>query len=274
LRGKFASIVAPKTLPLSFVSSPDSDSHPLNPSTSHQHHADSHLNRLNSANAAFTLIEMVVVILIIGTLAALLMGAATSAFDRARKTQAKNDVTQLVTAINAFYTEYGRYPVNVTNTANDAFFGTGTAPAGCTSYGNNDVLVDVLRNNTTGNNAALVTSLNPRQIVFFSPSGAKNTTPPRGGVVGSGFAGAGQYYDPWGSQYAILIDTNYDNTITNPYSDTDGGAGLSPLRVGAGAYSFGKNGKLGGGAAAPNTPFAAEGGSANLFKGSSDIYSW
>src|SRR5262249_28999361 len=190
--------------------------------------------RRDSPSAAFTLIEMIVVILIIATLAALMATAGSSTFDRARKAQAKNDVIQLVTAINAFYTEYGRYPVNITNAANDAFFGTGATPAGCTSYGNNDVLLDVLRNNTdpSGPNLATVTSLNPRQIAFLSPGGAKNTVPPRGGI-----ALDRRYYDPWGSQYAIVIDTNYDNTITNPYADTDGSAGTTPIRQGAIGYS-------------------------------------
>lgn len=226
-----------------------------------------------SRPGGFTLVEMVVVILIIATLAALLMGAATSAFDRARKVQAKNDVTQIATAVNAFYTEYGRYPVNVTSTTNDAFFGTGAAPAGYTSYGNNDVLLDVLRSNTdpSGPNLATVNLLNPRRIVFISPGGAKNTTPPRGGI--SKVAGSvGQYMDPWGSQYAVRIDTSYDNTLTNPYSDTDGSAGTTPIRLGAIAYSYGKNGALGGGAAASG--FSPEGGSAGLFKGSGDVLSW
>src|SRR5204863_2673789 len=168
--------------------------------------------------SAFTLIEMIVVMLIIATLTALFMGAATSVFDRARRTQAKNDVIQIATAVNAFYTEYGRYPVTVTSTATDAFFGSGTTPAGCTSYGSNDVLLNVLRNITSDPNAV---ALNPRQIVSLSPGGAKSTTPPRGGTSQSA-GSVGQYFDPWGSQYAILIDTNYDNTLTNPYSDTDG----------------------------------------------------
>src|SRR5882672_4256795 len=157
--------------------------------------------------SGFTLIELVVVILVIATLAALVTTAGSNMFERARKVQAKNDVTQIVTAINAFYTEYGRYPVTLTSTTTDAFFGTGAVPAGCTSYGNNDVLVDVLRNNTTGANAANVTLLNPRAIVFLSPPAARNTTPPRGGIsqtAGTGYA-VGDYMDPWGSQYAIQI---------------------------------------------------------------------
>jgi len=219
---------------------------------------------------AFTLIEMIVVMLIIATLVALFMGAATNVFDRARRTQAKNDVIQIATAVNAFYTEYGRYPVNVPpGNTRDAFFGTGAVPAGSNSYTNNDVLLDVLRNNTdpSGPNLATVNLLNPRQIPFLSPGGAKNTVPPRGGI-----ATDRRYYDPWGSQYAVLIDTNYDNTLTNPYSDTDGSAGTTPLRLGAVAYSYGKNGALGGGSA--SSPYTSEGGSAGVFKGSSDILSW
>src|SRR5438067_5361311 len=83
---------------------------------------------------AFTLIELTVVMLIIATLAALLMTGASGAFERARKTQAKNDVTQIVTAVNAFYTEYGKYPVPA-GTTTDAFFGPGAAPPN-----SNDVL--------------------------------------------------------------------------------------------------------------------------------------
>jgi len=215
--------------------------------------------------SAFTLIELTVVMLIIATLAALLMTGASGAFERARKTQAKNDVIQIATAVNAFYTEYGRYPVNITNTANDAFFGTGSTPAGSTPYGTNNVLLNVLRSISSDPNAV---ALNPRQIVFLSPGGAKNTVPPRGGIATADNC----YYDPWGSQYAIVIDTNYDNTLTNPYSDSDGSAGTTPLRFGVVAYSYGKNGALGGGSA--SSPYTSEGGSAGVFKGSSDILSW
>ena len=221
------------------------------------------------STSAFTLIEMIVVMLIIATLTALFMGAATSVFDRARRTQAKNDVIQITTAVNAFYTEYGRYPV-VSTITTDAFYGTLPTgvplPSGCTNAGTNNVLLNVLRNITTDPNTV---ALNPRQIVFLSPGGAKNTTPPRGGIATADNC----YYDPWGSQYAVLIDSNYDNTLTNPYSDTDGSAGTTPLRFGAIAYSYGKNGRPGGGAAVSSS-FTPESGTAGTFKGSSDILSW
>ena len=50
----------------------------------------------------FTLIELTVVILTIAILMGFVFTASQGVPDRARKTQAKNDATQLVTAVNAF----------------------------------------------------------------------------------------------------------------------------------------------------------------------------
>src|SRR6266540_2911024 len=60
---------------------------------------------------AFTLIELLVVIAIIAILIGLLFPAFRAVQDQAKRTQAKNDLTQIVTAVNAFYTEYGKYPL-------------------------------------------------------------------------------------------------------------------------------------------------------------------
>ena len=65
-------------------------------------------------NRAFTLIELLVVIAIIVILVGLLFPAFKGVQNQARQTQAKNDLTQIVTAVNAFYTEYGKYPVSGT----------------------------------------------------------------------------------------------------------------------------------------------------------------
>jgi Tfp pilus assembly protein PilE len=70
----------------------------------------------------FTLIELTVVILTKAILMGLVFTAGQGALDRARKTQAKNDVTQIVTAIN------GRNPINTTFTA-DAEYGNLDGPS-------------------------------------------------------------------------------------------------------------------------------------------------
>ena len=63
---------------------------------------------------------MIVVTFIIATLAALIMTAASGVIDRAKKAQAKNDITQIVTAVNAYYADYGKYPITDSRQATDA----------------------------------------------------------------------------------------------------------------------------------------------------------
>src|SRR3982074_117580 len=106
---------------------------------------------------AFTLIELLVVISIIIVLMGLLFPAFRGVQDQAKKTQAKNDLTQIVTAVNAFYTEYGKYPLP--STANS----DATATYG--SSNPNKTLFDELR--------GITFALNTRQIVFISPPEAK-----------------------------------------------------------------------------------------------------
>jgi type II secretory pathway pseudopilin PulG len=174
----------------------------------------------NSRNvAAFTLIELLVVIAIIIILAGLLFAGLRGAQEQARRTQAKNDLTQIVTAVNAFYTEYGKYPL----VAADTIYGPGGAPT-------NDALFNELRGLATA-------TQNPRRIVFISPPDVKDSANPRSGI--GTVTGAGQYYDPWGTPYAIEIDGNYDNQIlVNPYALN---AGATPLRIGVIAWSFGSD---------------------------------
>src|SRR5438552_11275366 len=174
----------------------------------------------------FTLIELLIVIAIIVILMGLLFPAFKGVQDQAKRTQAKNDLTQIVTAVNAFYTEYGRYPTSATTDATATY-----GPGGSTTE--NGGLFNELR--ATGS-----FSLNTRQIVFISPPDAKNQTNPRSGIKTT----SGGYYDPWGSEYAVALDANYDNSATNPYGSS-GGAGVDPIRQGVIAWSLEKDTKLG-----------------------------
>jgi prepilin-type N-terminal cleavage/methylation domain-containing protein len=173
----------------------------------------------------FTLIELLIVIAIIAILIGLLFPAYKGVQDQAKRTQAKNDLTQIVTAVNAFYTEYGRYPTTATTDATATY-----GPGGSTTE--NGGLFSDLR--------ATLINLNTRQIVFMSPPVAKDQNNPRSGIKTS----TGGYYDPWGSEYAVALDANYDNSTTNPYGSS-GGAGVDPVQQGVIAWSVGKDTKLG-----------------------------
>jgi prepilin-type N-terminal cleavage/methylation domain-containing protein len=182
---------------------------------------------------AFTLIELLVVIAIIAILVGLLFPAFKAVQNQARQTQAKNDLTQIVNAVNAFYTDYGKYPLP-TGTTGDFIYG----PGGNSNPPSNAELFYTLRGVNAGtmnaNNAA-----NPRIIVFISPPYVKNDT---AGNRRSGVSNTdGSYYDPWGTPYDVEIDGNYNNQIAaNPYT-ANTGAGPGTLNLGVIAWSLGAN---------------------------------
>ena len=204
------------------------------------------MRRIRESTSAFTLIELLVVIAIIIILAGLLFPAFRGVQNQARQTQAKNDLTQIVAAVNAFYTEYGKYPV-----ATDDSTITGT-----TTPRNADLFY-TLRAVALGANAG--DANNPRKIVFISPPDVKDPNNPRSGIatqdatVNGVLIPAGSYVDPWGTPYEIKIDGNYDNQLVNPYALN---AGTTPLHIGVIAWSFGKDtqsGSVPGPAADKNT---------------------
>ena len=200
---------------------------------------------------AFTLIELLVVIAIIAILVGLLFPAFKAVQNQARQTQAKNDLTQIVNAVNAFYTDYGKYPISPTS---DTTFGPGGSPT------NNETLLRELRGCTAlMTDCVAAATLNTRQIVFISPPDVKDSTNPRSGI-GIAVANKGQYFDPWGSNYVIRIDGDYNNQVTNPYAAN---AGANPLSIGVISLSLGADQSGGVGSADKNAG-----------TGSDDVISW
>ena len=193
-------------------------------------------------SSAFTLIELLVVIAIIAILIGLLFPAFRAVQNQAKQTQAKNDLTQIVNAVNAFYTDYGKYPLVTTA---DTIYG----PAANL----NNTLLNVLRAQDATNN--------PRQIVFISPPYVKNDA---AGYRRSGVSPVtAQYYDPWGQPYNVEIDGNYDNAVANPYTVN---AGATPnLSTGVIAWSLGIDG---------SGATAAASGDKNAGVYADDVISW
>ncbi len=59
---------------------------------------------------AFTLVELLVVIALIGVLAALLLSALSSAQQRARATQTTSTMEAFAAACETFFQDHGQYP--------------------------------------------------------------------------------------------------------------------------------------------------------------------
>jgi prepilin-type N-terminal cleavage/methylation domain-containing protein len=69
---------------------------------------NSHKNKING----FTLVELLVVITILGILATIGLVAFSSSQARGRDAQRKSDLKQIATALELFYSDYGKYPVS------------------------------------------------------------------------------------------------------------------------------------------------------------------
>ncbi|MFL6515579.1 MAG: type II secretion system protein [Chthoniobacterales bacterium] len=176
------------------------------------------------SHAGFTLIELLVVITIIAVLIGMAFPAYQSVQNRARITQVKNDLAQLITAVNAYNTEYGKYPIpDAAQAADEDYTYSYDGGAGTP----NSDLIKILQND------ASKTALNPRGVIFLSAPPAKSAG--GYGIQPKGSPNEYAFYDPWGRSYSICIDSNYNGKVR------ERGTG-NLLTLGAIGWSVGKDG--------------------------------
>jgi Tfp pilus assembly protein PilE len=195
-------------------------------------------------NSALTLPELLTIIAVILILLGLFFPCIHCAGKQAAKVRAKSDLMATVAAVKQYYAEYGEYPSAGQAPNMDITFGN--AASGAASPVSNEALYNILRNYPGMKRPT--PDGNSKQIVFIEGKNAIGTPAnPKGGFATSSTGGTGApgaFYDPWGNQYAITIDGNYDSHVSVPYWDVMK-ASANGLNSGCAAWSVGKDGKLG-----------------------------
>lgn len=134
----------------------------------------------------FTLIELLVVIVILGILITLASRGIRSAKVSAKKAKAMVEMSAIETAIKAYQNKYGQLPVALDAELAISWNKRELDPE-------SERVVSVL---TGAQNRPV--GLNRADMVFLDPQGAG-----RDGV----------FLDPWGYQYRIALDANYDGLV-------------------------------------------------------------
>jgi prepilin-type N-terminal cleavage/methylation domain-containing protein len=177
--------------------------------------------RIKSARG-FTLIELLVVVTIIGLLAAILVPSILGAMEGAKKARAMSQIKDLDGAVKRYFAEYGKMPVPPGQNGGPDRMVTGVDQAR---------VIEILINTSSLNN------VNPRQIVFL------DLDPVSFGVktldeMAAALAGGTPYRDPWGNDYGILMDLNFDDRLTSL-------GGFGDIRAKVGVFSGGQHGNVG-----------------------------
>jgi prepilin-type N-terminal cleavage/methylation domain-containing protein len=135
---------------------------------------------LKAREGAFTLVELLVVISIIGMLAGLMSVAIPKAMESGKKAKAKGELTAIVAAVKAYKQEYGRWPGNNNTSSDQSFEGDDSKYLLAALSGTNNTLVE-----------------NPKTVRFLEGADTDGTMK-----------------DPWKTQYLILVDTDDSNSMT------------------------------------------------------------
>ncbi len=150
----------------------------------------------------FTLVELLVVISIIVTLASVAFVTAQSSINKARARQAQKDCTDIVQAVNNFIMDHqGVLPL-------DPMYKVGDKDIVVTSaYDDKSQLISILLNRENSD----LDRVNTQRKPYLS---ATTVDTPRGGLYFSGREVG--LYDPWGKPYYVMIDVDGDGEIQDP----------------------------------------------------------
>jgi prepilin-type N-terminal cleavage/methylation domain-containing protein len=154
-----------------------------------------------NSRRAFTLVELLIVIVIIAILAGLSIPVANIVIDKANRTRADAMCKSLVLAVGEFQTEYNRLPNPNKASADTTYDST-----------EQDGIIKILMGEDSANN--------PRVHRFLTPPLAKDGL--------NGLTANGDVVDPWadasgkGQPYHMTFDYDENHSIQNPVKGQTG----------------------------------------------------
>ena len=194
--------------------------------------------------AGFTLVELLTVIAIIAILAAMLLPVLSRVKLSAYKTQAKIQVNDIATAIQAYDSAYGRFPVSTNAQQMASSFSAGggditycgvytnaggtnwpnsTTPTAAAYDTNPSEVIAILMDYTNFPNPSYGSStvnvnyqLNPQKTQFLNAK-LSGWDPNQSGLPVPGVGNDLVYRDPWGNPYLISMDLNYDGQCQDAF---------------------------------------------------------
>lgn len=158
----------------------------------------------------FTLVEMLVVIAIISLLAAIVLPAVTGAMERAKRNRARAECEAIAGAVHTYFSDYNKLPV--ADTEQGFVPGPGNGSFGQeqnASYFTEEIAQEIIQalvaDGGVSGSPNQDNALNPRTKVYLSVDRPVED---------------GQMLDPWGTQYYIKLDRDFNNRLEY-YSDPD-----------------------------------------------------
>lgn len=197
----------------------------------------------------FTLVEMLTVVAIISILAALVIPTVIIAQNKGRVTQAKSDISSILTALKQLKSDYNRVLVK---TSTDYYIGEVAVTATQTETFNCSVGHSAAKNHTViridgtlydamiaelsaPKNSKFSTSLthrsNKRKKVYLDPQNGFDPTANYDTAANLEVL----WRDPWGNPYVVFVGVDTDHALKMKGNSKTLASGLA-------AYSFGPNG--------------------------------